>query len=283
MIWDEIGRLNVKILGMEKFGARSSAPLDTCLEEVGSSDIFIGIISFRFGSVDKATKKSFSQLEYERAYQKKEIMIYFMSDEALIFPTYVETGINAGRLNRFKNILKKRHTIDTFKDPEELVFKIQERLNQLLPDLKRTSIRPRAIDCEVTRFNFDKNKWLAFVGYLNQKPFEIFTTLGEEDIFPIPKSIVRGQILRTRDDKGKTRFDFQYIDRYGYKKTIGGLNHVFDKHISKYSTMISKLLQKEVPLSEIAVLIEDMDLFDRCTSKEWKQGVKTALKINKKL
>lgn len=279
-IWEEIGKLNIKILGMEKFGARQSAPLDTCLEEVTNSDIFIGIISFRFGSLDKSTKKSFSQLEYERAYSlKKEIMIYFMSDDSLIHPIYVDKGINAGRLDSFKKTLKRRHTIDTFIDPEELVIKIQDRLKVLISNLNKTIIRPHVLDCELTRFNFHHEKWIAFVGYLNGKPFEIFTSLGDEDIFPIPKSIIHGRIIKVRDEDGKIRFDFQYTDKYGYRKNIEGLSHIFDKHVSKYCSMLTKLLQKEVKTSEIADIIDEMDQFENFSTNEWKRGVKKALKI----
>jgi hypothetical protein len=279
-IWEEIGKLNVKILGMEKFGARQSAPLDTCLEEVTNSDIFVGIISFRFGSLEKMTKKSFSQLEYEKAYAlKKEIMIYFMSDDSLIHPFYFDKGINGSRLDNFKKILKRRHTIDTFKDPEELVIKIQDRLKDLIPDLTKTTIRPQIIDCEITRFNFHNEKWILFVGYLNEKPFEIFCTLADEEIFPVPKSLIKGRMIKIRDENGKIRFDFQYTDKYGYRKYIEGMNHVFDKHVSKYSSMITKLLQKEIKKSEIADLLDEMDQFENFSSKEWKRAVKNALKI----
>jgi hypothetical protein len=279
-IWDEIGKLNVKILGMEKFGARKSAPLETCLEEVGNSDIFIGIISFRFGSIDRVTIRSFSQLEYEKAYAlKKEIMIYFMSDEALIYPSFVDKGINASRLINFKKILRHRHTIDTFKEPDELVIKIQERLRDLISDLVKKRIRPKKLDCEMTRFSFNNEDWIAFVGYLNDKPFEIFTGLDDPEIFPIPKSIINGNIVKVVNELGKIRYDFRYTDKYGYTKSIGGLSHIFSKHTSKYCSIITKLLQKDVELSKIADVIDDMDLFDNFSSQEWKKGVKKALRI----
>lgn len=84
-LWEKIEHLNIEILGMEKFGARKSTPLETCLEEVSQSDIFIGIISFRFESVEKLSKKSFTQLEYEKAFSlDKEIMIYLMDEKALV-------------------------------------------------------------------------------------------------------------------------------------------------------------------------------------------------------
>jgi hypothetical protein len=279
-IWDEIGKLNVKILGMEKFGARKSAPLETCLEEVENSEIYIGIISFRYGSLDRVTKRSYSQLEYEKAYAlKREILIYFLADDALVFPVHVDKGINASRLNSFKRILKYRHTIDTFKEPDDLVIKIQDRLKDIVPDLKKTRIRPKELDCEITRFNFHNENWIAFVGYLNEKPFEIFTGLDDPEIFPVPKSINKGQILKVLTKEGKVRFDLQYTDKYGYPKTIGGLNYPYIKHAQKYCSIITKLLQKDVDLLQIADAIDDMDLFDNYSSKKWKEGVKKALKI----
>jgi len=211
---------------------------------------------------------------------KKEILVYFMSDDALIYPSYVDKGINATRLNTFKKILRHRHTIDTFKEPEELVIKIQDRLKDLVSNLKKTRIRPRKLDCEITRFKFNNEKWIAFVGYLNAEPFEIFTGLDDLEIFPIPKRITQGKIVKVTYDPGKISYDFQYTDLYGYTKSIGGLSHMFSKHTSKYCSIITKLLQKDTDLSQIAYVIDEMDLFDdNYYSKEWKEGVKKALKI----
>ena len=279
MIWEKIEQLNIEILGMEKFGARKSAPLETCLEEVSKSDIFIGIISFRFGSVDKTSQKSFTQLEYEKAYDlDKEFMIYFMDDNALVFPIHVDKGDNAIRLEEFKKVLMDRHTFDTFKEPEQLGTKIHDRLLIILRDLKRKNARPKALDCKITRFNFRKEEWIAFVGYHLEKPYEIFTGIVDEEIFPFPKSVIRGKIIKNFDEDGKIRFDFQCTDKYGYKKTMGGLSHMYTKHTYKYSSMITKLLHKNYNVAEIEDVIDDMDIFDGYSSKEWKQGVKRALR-----
>lgn len=279
-VWEKIEKLNIEILGMEKFGARKGAPLDTCLEEVSKSDIFIGIISYRFGSVDKSSKKSFTQLEYEKANDlDKEIMIYLMDDDALVFPKYVEKGINAKRLDKFRKILMKCHTYDTYKEPVELATKIYDRLSLLLRKMNRKNIRPKALDCKITRFNFNGEKWIAFVGYLLNRPYEIFTGLDDEEIFPIPISVVIGKIIKHFDEDGKIRFDFQYTDKYGYKKNIEGLNHIFTKHTQRYSSMITKLLQKNVDVTEIVDIIDDMDIFEGFSSKQWKKGVKKALGI----
>lgn len=268
-IWEDLNHLSIEILGMEKFGARKSAPLVTCLEEVTKSDIFICIIAFRFGSVDKPSKKSFTQLEYEKAFSlDKEIMIYLMEDDALVYANDVDKGVKALRLENFKKLLKDRHTIDTFKEPEELSKKIIERLNVLLQKMSRKSIRPKTLDCKLTRFRFHGEDWIAFVGYLMGKPYEIFTGIDDPEIFPIRKEVENGKIIKNFDEKGNTRFDIQVLDRYGYRKTMGGLSHMFTRHTQRYSSMITKLLQKNVAVEEIMDVIDDMDMFEDYSSKE---------------
>lgn len=118
-----------------------------------------------------------------------------------------------------------------------------------------------------------------FVCYLDEKPFEIFVGLDDEEIFPVPKSIIRGKIEMVKSDEGKIRFDFKYTDEYGYVKSIGGINHVFDKHAHKYSSIITKLLQKDVDLSQLADSIDDMILFQNYTSEIWKNNIKRVLEI----
>ena len=83
--------------------------------------------------------------------------------------------------------------------------------------------RPKVLDCDVIRFNINEEKWVAFVGLKESRPYEIFTGIADEEIFPIPKSIVKGKIIKIKDEDGKTRYDFQYTDKYGYKKNMGGL------------------------------------------------------------
>ena len=82
--------------------------------------------------------------------------------------------------------------------------------------------RPKVLDCDVIRFNINEEKWVAFVGLKESRPYEIFTGIADEEIFPIPKSIVKGKIIKIKDEDGNTRYDFQYTDKYGYKKTMGG-------------------------------------------------------------
>jgi hypothetical protein len=105
-VWNTLKRFEVAVRGMEEFGARTTGPLETCLAEVEQSDVYVGIVAYRLGSIDPATKKPFTVLEYESAVeQEKEILIYIADDEATFFPRSVmddDTGIRK-RLTAFKD------------------------------------------------------------------------------------------------------------------------------------------------------------------------------------
>jgi ribonucleoside-diphosphate reductase alpha chain len=137
--------------------------------------------------------------------------------------------------------------------------------------------RPKILDCDVIRFNISEEKWVAFVGLKDSRPYEIFTGLADEEIFPIPKSITKGQIIKMKNDDGKTRYDFQYTDRYGYKKTIGGLSHMFKPEFWNYAKLISGVLRHEMPIADVVTLIQSLNL-DSESINNWKNGVERALK-----
>jgi ribonucleoside-diphosphate reductase alpha chain len=137
--------------------------------------------------------------------------------------------------------------------------------------------RPKVLDCDVIRFNINEEKWVAFVGLKEHRPYEIFTGIADEEIFPIPKSIVKGQIIKIRDDDGKTRYDFQYTDKYGYKKTIGGLSHMFKPEFWNYAKLISGVLRHEMPIADVVNLVQSLKL-DSESINNWKNGVERALK-----
>lgn len=137
--------------------------------------------------------------------------------------------------------------------------------------------RPKVLDCDVIRFNINEEKWVAFVGLKESKPYEIFTGIADEEIFPIPKSIIKGKIIKNRDDDGKTRYDFQYTDKYGYKKTMGGLSHMFKPEFWNYAKLISGVLRHEMPISDVVNLIQSLRL-DSESINNWKNGVERALK-----
>jgi len=137
--------------------------------------------------------------------------------------------------------------------------------------------RPKVLDCDVIRFNINEEKWVAFVGLKEGRPYEIFTGIADEEIFPIPKSIVKGQIIKIKSEDGKTRYDFQYTDKYGYKKTMGGLSHMFKPEFWNYAKLISGVLRYEMPIADVVNLVQSLKL-DSESINNWKNGVERALK-----
>jgi ribonucleoside-diphosphate reductase alpha chain len=137
--------------------------------------------------------------------------------------------------------------------------------------------RPKVLDCDVIRFNINEEKWVAFVGLKESRPYEIFTGIADEEIFPIPKSIIKGKIIKIKDDDGNTRYDFQYTDKYGYKKTMGGLSHMFKPEFWNYAKLISGVLRHEMPIQDVVNLVSSLKL-DSESINNWKNGVERALK-----
>jgi ribonucleoside-diphosphate reductase alpha chain len=137
--------------------------------------------------------------------------------------------------------------------------------------------RPKVLDCDIIKFNINEEKWIAFVGLKDGKPYEIFTGLADEEIFPIPKTIIKGKIIKNKDDEGNTRYDFQYTDKYGYKNTMGGLSHMFKPEFWNYAKLISGVLRHEMPIADVVNLIQSLKL-DSESINNWKSGVERALK-----
>ena len=137
--------------------------------------------------------------------------------------------------------------------------------------------RPKVLDADVIRFSINEDKWVAFVGLKESRPYEIFTGLADDEVFPIPKSIVKGKIIKVKEDGDKTRYDFQYTDKYGYKKTIEGLSHMFKPEFWNYARLISGVLRHEMPIADVVTLVESLRL-DSESINNWKTGVEKALK-----
>ncbi len=137
--------------------------------------------------------------------------------------------------------------------------------------------RPKSLNAEIIRFNNNDEKWIAFVGVKDNRPYEIFTGLADEEIFPIPKSIRNGKIIKVKDKDGKSRYDFQYIDKYGYENTLGGLSHMFQKEFWNYAKLISGVLRHGMPIPDVVNLVQSLRL-DSETINTWKNGVERALK-----
>ena len=137
--------------------------------------------------------------------------------------------------------------------------------------------RPKKLKAEIQRFNNNDEKWIAFVGLNNGKPYEIFTGLADGEMFPIPNSITKGEIIKIRDEEGNSRYDFRYRDKYGYLNIVGGLSHQFNKEFWNYAKLISSVLRHGMPIDRIVDLIDSLN-FDSDDINSWKAGVKRALK-----
>ncbi len=136
--------------------------------------------------------------------------------------------------------------------------------------------RPRVLEAEIVRFNNNHEKWIAFVGLHENRPYEIFTGIVDEEMFPIPKRITSGKIIKVKDETG-SRYDFQYIDKYGYTNTLGGLSHMFKSEYWNYAKLISGCLRYGLPIQDVVNLVGTLQL-DSETINTWKNGVERALK-----
>jgi len=137
--------------------------------------------------------------------------------------------------------------------------------------------RPRALDAEILRFKNNDEDWIAFIGLLEGKPYEIFTGRKEEDTFPIPSKVKTGKILKMRNEDGTKRYDFQYVDKYGYKVTMGGLSHQFNSEFWNYAKLISGVLRHGMPVVAAINLISSLRL-DNESINTWSAGVVRSLK-----
>jgi ribonucleoside-diphosphate reductase alpha chain len=135
--------------------------------------------------------------------------------------------------------------------------------------------RPHRLEAEVVRFQNDYEKWIAFVGLYNGRPYEIFT--GKADDFLVPAWVEKGWVIKNRSEKGRSRYDFQYEDRHGYKVTMEGLSRSFNKEYWNYAKLISGILRHGMPLQFVVHLVNTLDLkSDSITT--WKNGLERALK-----
>jgi ribonucleoside-diphosphate reductase alpha chain len=137
--------------------------------------------------------------------------------------------------------------------------------------------RPKTLEAEVIRFNNNSEKWVAFVGLIDGNPYEIFTGPDDEEMFPIPKSITKGKIIKIKDDQGLTRYDFQYTDKFGYMNTMGGLSHMFQPEFWNYAKLISGVLRHGMPIPNVVNLVSSLRL-DSENINTWKAGVERTLK-----
>lgn len=140
------------------------------------------------------------------------------------------------------------------------------------------STRPRELDADVVKFQNNREKWIAFVGLLNGRPYEIFTGLADdEEGIMLPKNVSKGTIIKSYDEDGQKHYDFQFKNKRGYKMTIEGLDGKFDPEFWNYAKLISGVLRYGMPIDQVIKLVQGMEL-DNESINTWKNGVERALK-----
>lgn len=141
-----------------------------------------------------------------------------------------------------------------------------------------THKRPIELDADVVRFQNNKEKWIAFIGLIDGKPYEIFTGIADDDegIF-CPKSVSKGKIIKVIDENGQKRYDFQFVNKRGFKTTIEGLSEKFNPEFWNYAKLISGVLRYRMPIAQVLKLVGSLEL-DNQSINTWKVGVERALK-----
>lgn len=146
----------------------------------------------------------------------------------------------------------------------------------LLPQV--TERRPSELECDVVRFQNNKEKWVAFVGLLDGYPYEIFTGLqDDEEGIVLPKTVTKGRIIKRILPDGSKRYDFQFQNKRGYKMTVEGLSEKFNKEYWNYAKLISGVLRYRMPIENVVKLVNSLQLESE-NINTWKVGVSRALK-----
>lgn len=141
-----------------------------------------------------------------------------------------------------------------------------------------TEVRPQTLECDVVRFQNNKEKWVAFVGLLDGYPYEIFTGLqDDEEGIVLPKTVTKGKIVKQSNPDGTKRYDFQFENKRGYKTTVEGLSEKFNPEYWNYAKLISGVLRYRMPIDHVMKLVGSLQLKDESINT-WKNGVERALK-----
>lgn len=156
--------------------------------------------------------------------------------------------------------------------------KKEDSSNEILNKFSETTApkRPDKLEAEIIQFNNESEKWIAVIGLLDGRPYEIFTGSAKES-FSILSHVQKGWVIKDKAEDGKTRYDFQYEDSYGYKTTIEGLSRTFNQEYWNYAKLISGVLRHGMPLSFVVDMVDNLHLSDE-TLNTWKKGVVRSLK-----
>ena len=207
-------------------------------------------------------------------------------DEALVNRLYVEAwrsgckgctiyrdGSRAGVMISVSKDDKKKGKHAEGADVQEVV---DNRQPCKQPEV--TEVRPKELECDVVRFQNNKEKWVAFVGLLNGYPYEIFTGLqDDEEGIVLPKNVTKGKIIKSTTAEGTHRYDFQFENKRGYKTTVEGLSEKFNPEYWNYAKLISGVLRYRMPIDHVMKLVSSLQLKDESINT-WKNGVERALK-----
>ena len=159
---------------------------------------------------------------------------------------------------------------------EQIEALLEQRLMTVIPEV--TEVRPQVLECDVVRFQNNKEKWVALVGLLDGYPYEIFTGLqDDEEGIMLPKTVTHGKIIKQVNADGTKRYDFQFENKRGYKTTVEGLSEKFNPEYWNYAKLISGVLRYRMPLEHVIKLVGSLSLKDESINT-WKTGVERALK-----
>jgi ribonucleoside-diphosphate reductase alpha chain len=207
-------------------------------------------------------------------------------DEALVNRLYVEAwrsgckgctiyrdGSRAGVMVSVEKKDKGDKEEDTTKDNN-----MEQKVDAPCKHPEVTEIRPKELECDVVRFQNNKDKWVAFVGLLDGYPYEIFTGLqDDEEGIVLPKTVTKGKIIKQINEDGTKRYDFQFENKRGYKTTVEGLSEKFNPEYWNYAKLISGVLRYRMPIDHVIKLVSSLQLKSESINT-WKVGVERALK-----
>ena len=202
-------------------------------------------------------------------------------DEELVNRLYVEAwksgckgctiyrdGSRSGVMISVKKKDKKKEEANPGSDPKPEICRQPQVVE----------VRPKELECDVVRFQNNKEKWVAFVGLLNGYPYEIFTGLqDDEEGIVLPKTVTKGKIIKSTNEDGTHRYDFQFENKRGYKTTVEGLSEKFNPEYWNYAKLISGVLRYRMPIAHVIKLVSSLQLKSE-NINTWKNGVERALK-----
>ena len=212
-------------------------------------------------------------------------------DEALVNKLYVEAwrsgckgctifrdGSRSGVMISVSKKDKKKEDKPADEEKAKDLNSAEEHHEHICERPHVVEVRPKELDCDVVRFQNNKEKWVAFVGLLDGYPYEIFTGLqDDEEGIALPKSVTKGKIIKQTAEDGSHRYDFQFENKRGYKTTVEGLSEKFNPEYWNYAKLISGVLRYRMPIDHVIKLVGSLQLKSESINT-WKNGVERALK-----